>query len=248
MLFAGCIAIGSCLVHLCASGAVIGVPSQNGRGPIKLFQKHDANHLVRPGRGAERQSQFCHAPQFGRKSVRPADYENTVGDLVVSPTAKMPGKGLAVDIVTPLVERDQDGFFRNRGRNRVGLFGDARTGIARPALGNFENFEATKSKPAANVVEALPVALRQFPLRTLLEPSNGDDDQSHGDIFPAKRLSGLELRSHTLDQSVRRNRLPKRQIDHAAHIQPVTRSADGIAAGQIVFAAIGPWVHNLSRL
>ena len=35
-------------------GAVIGVARQNGRGPVNLFQKHDANHLVRPGRGAER--------------------------------------------------------------------------------------------------------------------------------------------------------------------------------------------------
>src|ERR1700733_673379 len=29
-----------------ASGAVIGVPRQNGRGPVNLFEKHDANHLV----------------------------------------------------------------------------------------------------------------------------------------------------------------------------------------------------------
>ena len=35
--------------------AVIGMAGQNGRGPINLFQKHDANHLMRPGRGAEGQ-------------------------------------------------------------------------------------------------------------------------------------------------------------------------------------------------
>ena len=62
--------------------AVIGVAGQNGRGPVNLLQKHDANHLMRPGRGAERDRQLCLAPQIGRKSVRAADHENSVGDLL----------------------------------------------------------------------------------------------------------------------------------------------------------------------
>src|SRR5215213_10055833 len=38
--------------------AVVGVAGQNGRGPVNLFKKHDADHLMRPGRRAERNAQF----------------------------------------------------------------------------------------------------------------------------------------------------------------------------------------------
>ncbi len=89
---------------------MVGMTRQNGRGPVNLFQKHDANHLVRPGRGAERHPQLCHAPQIGRKSVRAADYENSIGDLIIPPAAQMPGKSAAVDIFAALVERDQRDF------------------------------------------------------------------------------------------------------------------------------------------
>ena len=60
--------------------AMVGVAGQNGRGPVNLFKKHDADHLMRPGRRAERNAQFSLALQFGRKSVRAADHENSVGD------------------------------------------------------------------------------------------------------------------------------------------------------------------------
>src|SRR5438034_1236210 len=80
------------------SNAVIGVARQYGRGPVNLFQKHDARHLVRPGSGAERDAQFCLAPQIRRKSVRATDHENSVGDRLIPPAAKMPGKSRAVDI------------------------------------------------------------------------------------------------------------------------------------------------------
>src|SRR6202035_1830388 len=82
---------------LCASRAMVGVTRQDGRGPVNLFQKHDANHLVRPGRGTERHAEFCFAPQIRRKSVRAADHENSIGDRLIPPAAKMPGKSLAVD-------------------------------------------------------------------------------------------------------------------------------------------------------
>jgi hypothetical protein len=37
-----------------ALGAVVGVAGQNGRAAVNLFKKHDADHLMRPGRRAER--------------------------------------------------------------------------------------------------------------------------------------------------------------------------------------------------
>src|SRR6195256_2309765 len=95
------------------SNAVIGMARQYGRGPVNLFQKHDAHHLVRPGSGAECDAQFCLAPQIRRKSVRAADHKNSVGDRLTPPAAKMPGKIRTVDIVAAFVERHQHGFRRN---------------------------------------------------------------------------------------------------------------------------------------
>src|SRR6266436_153444 len=89
--------------------AVIRVTRQNGRGPINLFQEHDANYLVRPGRRTERNAQLCLAPQIGRKSVRAADHENIVGDRLIPPGAKMAGKSGAVDVFAAPVECHQSG-------------------------------------------------------------------------------------------------------------------------------------------
>src|SRR3954454_4133202 len=52
-----------------ASSAVIRVARQNCCGPIKLLQKQNPHHLMRPGRGAEGDCQLRLAPQFRRKSV-----------------------------------------------------------------------------------------------------------------------------------------------------------------------------------
>src|SRR5437764_2113035 len=136
-----------------ASGAVIGMARQNGRGPIDLFQKHDANHLVRPGRGAERYAELSLAPQIGRKSVRSADHENSVGDRRIPPAAKMAGKGGAVDTVAALIERHQHRFFRDRGRNRRRFLGNPRCGVARTAFRNFMNLKAAETEFAADVAE-----------------------------------------------------------------------------------------------
>jgi len=90
---------------------MIRVAGQNGRGPVNLFQKHDAYDLMRPGRGAERKPELGLAPQIGRKSVRAADQEKSVRDRLIAPAPKMPGKPRAVDAVPAFIERHQDGFF-----------------------------------------------------------------------------------------------------------------------------------------
>src|SRR5579871_5799013 len=97
--------------------AMIGVACQNRRGPVELLQKHDADHLMRPGRRPEGDPDLCLASQFGRKSVRAANDENSVGDGLVSPLAQLAGKRGTVDIVAPLVEGDKHGVFRDCGRD-----------------------------------------------------------------------------------------------------------------------------------
>src|SRR6266404_9137822 len=82
--------------------AMVGVAGQNGRGSVNLFQKHDADHLMRPGRRAERDAQFSLALQIGRKSVGAADYEDSVGASLVAPAAEMAGKRGAIDVLAAL--------------------------------------------------------------------------------------------------------------------------------------------------
>src|SRR5690242_618097 len=142
-----------------ASCAVIGMAGQNRRGPVDLFQKHHAHHLVRPGRGPERDHELSFAPQFGRKSVRPANDENYIRRLVAE-AAQMLGKGAAVDALAALVQGDEPVFLREVGRDRSRLLGDSRGGIAGAAFRNFMNLDAAKAELAADIVKALAIALR----------------------------------------------------------------------------------------
>jgi hypothetical protein len=60
----------------CSLGAVIGVTGQNGRGPVDLFQQHDADKLVRPGRGAEGELRRGLVAQRRRQTAIAADDEH----------------------------------------------------------------------------------------------------------------------------------------------------------------------------
>src|ERR1700704_4047197 len=105
-----------------------------------------------------------------------------------SPSApQMPGEGCAIDILAALVERYQHGFVGNRSRNRGGFLGHPGRGVARAAFRNFMNLEAAKAELAADVVEAFPIALGQFPLRALLQPADCNDDEAHPVQVPANR-------------------------------------------------------------
>src|SRR5215470_11986210 len=104
---------------------------------------------MRPGRSPEGDPDLCLAPQFGRKSVRAANDENSVGDGLVPPLAELAGKRLTVDIVAALIERDKHGVFRDCGRDRCGLFGDSRWRLTCAALGEFADVERAEAELAA---------------------------------------------------------------------------------------------------
>src|SRR5450755_3909625 len=160
-------------------GAMIGVPGQDGGGPVKLLQKHDTNHLMRPSRGPERDSEAFLAAQIGRKSVRAANDENGAGDRLVAPAAKSIRKVLTCDILTVLVKRDKHGFLRDCRRNRRALFREPRRCVTRATLGDLMNLDAAKAKLAADLVATLPVAIGQFSLGALLQPADSNDDEAH---------------------------------------------------------------------
>src|SRR6202008_4171229 len=92
----------------------------------------------------------------------------------------------AVNIFAAFVQRDKYGVFRDCGRDRGGLLGDACGWVAGAAFGNFMDIEAAEAELGADVVEALPVGLREPALRSLFQPADGNDDESH-EHFPAKR-------------------------------------------------------------
>ena len=141
----------------------------------------------------------------------------------------------AVDIVAALVERHQDRFLRDRRRNRRGFLGHPGGGVAGAAFGNFMNFEAAKAELAADIVEALAIALGQFPLRALLQPADGNDDEAHK-ACSRKAADGSErdsLRAQCVTSSARRPiRMPaqrasdrlRRSPDPASTIFPDCRT------------------------
>ena len=223
---------------------MIGVARQNGRGPINLFQKHDANHLVRPGRGAERQTELGHAPQIGRKSVRAADRKNSAGGLFVPPAAEMPGQSGAVEIVATLIERHQHGFIGIAAEIAAGLLGHPGRGVAGAAFGDFMNIEAAKAEFAADVIEALAVAFGQFPLRTLLQPADEMTTRRIGE-FPAECMPSDLMRREC---PLARQKNAKSIHAHSLAMRAVMRSTVHRRAGSDQLTAVGLCVHNLSRL
>src|SRR4051794_24940482 len=158
---------------------MIRVAGQDRRGPVYLFQKHDAYDLMRPGRGAERNLELCLAPQIGRKSVRAADQKKSVRHRFIAPAPKMPGKAQAVDAVPPFIERHQGGFFGDFRRNRRGFLGPAGRGVPRAAFRNFMYLEAAKAELATQFAKSLAIPFGKFPLRPLLEAADCYDDEAH---------------------------------------------------------------------
>src|SRR5215831_12946414 len=122
------------------------MPCQDGRGPVKLFQEHDTHHLMRPGRGPERDPETFHAAQIGRKSVRAADDEDYAGNRLIAPAPETIRQTDTVDILAVLVERDKDGFLRDCGRNGGTFLRHPRGGVARAAFRDLDNLKPAKAE------------------------------------------------------------------------------------------------------
>jgi len=75
------------------------VPGQERRGPINLFQQHDAHQLMRPGGRAESQPQLGALAQIGRQPVSAAA-GRTQADSVI-PVVRPSDAELATRTVLP---------------------------------------------------------------------------------------------------------------------------------------------------
>src|ERR1700752_4622476 len=93
----------SCVFTSSGLGAMVRGARQNGSGPVNLFEKHDANHLMRPGRRAKCNTQVSPALQIGRKPVRASNCENSIGDPIVPPAAELSRKRHAVNALAALI-------------------------------------------------------------------------------------------------------------------------------------------------
>src|SRR4051794_15996182 len=101
---------------------------------------------MRPGRRAERDRELGLTAQFGRKSVRPSDHEDSMTGALVAPAPEMPCEYGGIEILAALVQRHQDRFVRNMRGDRRGLFGHPCRSVAGAALGDFVNAELAESE------------------------------------------------------------------------------------------------------
>src|SRR4051794_28106285 len=103
------------------------------------------------------------------------------------------------------------------------------------------DLEAAKAQFAPQILESLAVAVGQFPFRTLLQPADRNHDEAHED-FPASMPSErrIEFARHA-KQNLRASRCAQASLHKP---EPISHRLDG---SQSVFA-VGPCVHNLSRL
>jgi len=69
-------------------------------------------------------------------------------------------------------------------------FQHAAPDIVGTALADLDHVKGGKADAAAGIGRALAIALGKFPLRTLLQPANGNDDEAHNGTF---RQSGMHV-------------------------------------------------------
>src|SRR5262245_22902923 len=97
----------------------------------------------------------------------------------------MPGKGGAVDALAALVQRHEPVFFREEACDGGCLLRHPGGGIAGAAFRNFMNLKAAEAELAADIIEALAIALGKLPFGTLLQSADSDDNEAHPALFPA---------------------------------------------------------------
>jgi len=77
------------------------------------------------------------------------------------------------------------------GSAAISLVNAGLEGFARAAFSDLANFEATKAELATDIVEALAVALGKLSFRSLLQPADGNDENTH-----ARTLTCAPVDSH----------------------------------------------------
>jgi len=87
---------------------MIGMAGQDCDGTVKLLQQHDANQMMRPCRGPERNGKRRLFPQHGRQPIVAADDERNGGSVLGAPSLQPPRQGCAAYALTMLVQ-DYDG-------------------------------------------------------------------------------------------------------------------------------------------
>jgi hypothetical protein len=89
------------------------MPRKDCAGTVNLFEQHDANELMGPCRGAERQPDFGPLQQTRRKPVRAADDKTSGCTAVGPPLLDQSRERRTVQVLAPLIERGDDGAVGN---------------------------------------------------------------------------------------------------------------------------------------
>ena len=135
--------ISALYVHVTGSRAVIRVAGQNGRGPINLFQKHDANHLMRPGRRAERNASLALRRKSGESPSAPPIMKIVLATDSSRQRPSCRAKAGAVDVLAALVQRHQHRIFPGSARTSPPL--PRRSGLQRRGRG-FPEFHESRGR------------------------------------------------------------------------------------------------------
>ena len=125
---------------------------------------------------------FALPRKSGESPSAPPITKIVLATRLVPPLAEPAGKRGTVDILAALVEATSTEFSGIAADIAAAFFGDSRGRVARAAFGDFMNVEAAKAELAAGIVEALGIALGQLALGPLLQPADGNDDDSHRSV------------------------------------------------------------------
>ena len=128
---------------------MIRVAGENGAGPIKLLQQHDADDLMRPSGRPKGKPEFCPLDQIRRQTVGPADDEAHRRAVLCAPLAQQSRKCRAVEILSVLIEDHNNRAFGNHIGERNRFLDPAALGVVRAAFMHFDDFKVAQAERAA---------------------------------------------------------------------------------------------------
>lgn len=158
---------------------MIGMSGEDGTRPIKLFEQHDTDELVRPSRLAEGEPHFGASAETGGQSVGTADDKTDGGTILTAPLAQRAGKCGAVEAFATLVEQHDHRPIRDDVGEGDRFLDTAALGVLRPAFANFDDLKVAQPKRTARGRGTLAISFGKHALRPLLEATDGGDDNAH---------------------------------------------------------------------
>src|ERR1700685_509342 len=180
--------------RMLVSTAMVRMPRKDCAGTVNLFEQHDANELMGPRCGAERQPDFGPLQQTRRKPARAADDKTGACAAVGPPLLDQSSERRTIEVLAPLIECGDNSAIGNDVGERDRFFGASPVAVLRAALPNFDDFDRAPAKRTSRRLRAFGVPSCELALWSLLQATDSGDDHAHNRVIQNLRCGRSDPR------------------------------------------------------